>query len=62
MALNNLQGLICHKANNQPTDYAGDLVVFTNTLAQAESLLHKLDRTARGISLYINSNKTGRCG
>ena len=40
------------------TDYADDLVLFVNTLAQADSLLHSLEQVARGIGLYMNSDKT----
>ena len=38
-------------------DYAGDLALLVNASAQAESLLHKLEQAARGIGLYINSDK-----
>ena len=39
-------------------DYADYLELLTNTPAQAESLLHSLEETAGGISLYMNANKT----
>ena len=35
-----------------------DLVLLTNTLAQAESLLNCLDQAAGRIGLYVNVNKT----
>ena len=39
-------------------DYADDLVLLTNTPAQAESLLHNLVQAAKGLGLYVNANKT----
>ena len=33
-------------------DYADDLALLSNTPAQAESLLHGLKQTARGIDFY----------
>ena len=39
-------------------DYADDLVIFANTPAQAESLLHSLGQAAGGIVLCVNANKT----
>ena len=38
-------------------DYAGDLVLLTNTVGQAKSLLHSLEHAARGIGLSVNSDK-----
>ena len=38
--------------------YADDLVFLANTPSQLESLLHSLEQTARGIRLYVNSDKT----
>ena len=40
-------------------NYADDLVLLENTLAQAKSLLHSLEQAVRGIGLYVNSDKTG---
>ena len=40
------------------SDYADDLALLTNTLAQAESLLHSLEQAARGVGLYVNTEKT----
>ena len=40
------------------TDYADDIAILTNTPAQAETLLHTLERTAAGISLHVNAHKT----
>ena len=39
-------------------DYADDLVLLANTPAEAKSLLHSLEQTARGIGLYENLDKT----
>ena len=39
-------------------DYAADLALLANTPAQAKSLLHSLEKAARGIGLYVNSDKT----
>ena len=36
-------------------DYTNDLVLLANTSAQAKSLLHSLEQSARGIGLYMNS-------
>ena len=40
------------------TDNADDLVLLTNTPAQAKSLLHNLEQAAGGIDLHVNANKT----
>ena len=37
---------------------ANDLVLLTNTPAQTKSLLNSLEQAARGIGLYMNSDKT----
>ena len=39
-------------------DYAEDIALLTNTLAQVESLLHNLEQAADGIGLPVNSDKT----
>ena len=39
-------------------DYADDIVLLANTLAQAESLLHSLKQAVSGIGLYVNTDKT----
>ena len=39
-------------------DYAGDLALFANTPAQAESLPHSLELPAEGIGFHENANKT----
>ena len=39
-------------------DSADDRVFIANTPAQAESLQHSLERAARVIGLYVNSNKS----
>ena len=38
--------------------YADDIALLANTPAQAESLLHTLERTSGGISLLVNADKT----
>ena len=40
------------------TDYADDIALLANTPAQAEILLHSLERAAAGIHLYVNAHKT----
>ena len=39
-------------------DYADDIALLANTPAQAESLLHSLERAAGGIGLHVNADKT----
>ena len=39
-------------------DYADDIVLMANAAAQAETLLHSLERVAAGISLHVNAHKT----
>ena len=38
-------------------DYAYDIVLLANTSAQAETLLHSLERAATGIGLHVNADK-----
>ena len=38
--------------------YADNLTLHKNTYALAKGLLHSLEQAARGISLYVNSDKT----
>ena len=40
------------------TDYADDMAMLANTLNQAETLLHSLERAAAGIGLHVNAHKT----
>ena len=40
------------------TNYADDLAILANTLAQAETLLHSLEQAAAGIGLHVNAHKT----
>ena len=40
------------------TDYADDIALLANTPAQAESLLHSLERAATGIGLHVIADKT----
>ena len=52
------------KSRQYPTEtitdanYPDDTALLTNTPDQAESLLHSLEKTAGGIGLSINVNKT----
>ena len=39
-------------------DYADDIALLTNTPAQAESLLHSLERAAGSIGLHVTADKT----
>ena len=39
-------------------DYADDIAILSNTPAQAETLLHTLERAAAGIDLHVNAHKT----
>ena len=39
-------------------DYSDDQVFLANTPAQVECLLHSLKQAARGIGLYVKSDKT----
>ena len=39
-------------------DYADDIAILANTPNQAETLLHRLERAATGIGLYVNAHKT----
>ena len=40
------------------TDYADDIALLANTLAQAKSLQYSLERAAGDIGLHINTHKT----
>ena len=40
------------------TDYANDIAHLANSPAQAETLLHSLERAAAGIGLHVNVHKT----
>ena len=39
-------------------DYADDITILANTPAQAETLLHSLERAAASIGLHVNAHKT----
>ena len=39
-------------------DYTDDRVLLLNTHAQTEPVMHSLEQAARGIGLYMNTNKT----
>ena len=43
-------------------DYTDDVELLANTPAQAESLLHSLERAAGAIDFHINADKTGYMG
>ena len=47
-----------HTKTITDADYADDIALLTNTPAQAETLLHNLERAATGISLHVNVHKT----
>ena len=47
-----------HAKTITDADYANDLALLANARAQAESLLHSLEQTARGTGLHMNANKT----
>ena len=39
-------------------DHADDITILANAPAQAETLLHSLERAAAGISFHVNAHKT----
>ena len=39
-------------------DYADDIALLANIPAQAETLIHNLNRAAGGIGLHVNADKT----
>ena len=39
-------------------DYANDIALLANTLAQVKTLLHSLEQAPGCIGLYVNENKT----
>ena len=39
-------------------DYADDIALLENTPAQAETLLHSLERAATSIVVHVNADKT----
>ena len=41
-------------------DYTDDIALLANTLTETEPLLHSLERTAAGIGLDVNADKTER--
>ena len=40
------------------TDYADNIALLANAPAQAETLLHSMERAAAGIGLHVNAHKT----
>ena len=47
-----------HARTITDADYADELALLANTPAQAETLLHSLERAAAGIDLHVNVHKT----
>ena len=43
---------------NTDADYSDDIAILANAPAQAETLLHSLERAAAGIGLRVNAHKT----
>lgn len=39
-------------------DYADDIALLSDTIQEASELLHRVEKAAREIGLYINSDKT----
>ena len=39
-------------------DYTDEIALVANTLGQAESLLHRLEKAAGGIGIHVNADKT----
>ena len=48
----------CPSKTITDADNADDIAILANTPAQAETLLHNLERAAAGIALYVNAHKT----
>ena len=46
-----------HAKTITDADYTNDIAILANAPAQAETLLHSLERAARGIGLHINAHK-----
>ena len=46
------------RINNYRREFADDITLLANTPAQAESLLHCLEKAADGIGLHVNAGKT----
>ena len=44
--------------NITDADYADDIALLANTVAEAETLLHSLERVAAGIGFHVNADKT----
>ena len=47
-----------HTKTITDADYADDTALLANAPAQAETLLHNLERAAAGIGLHVNTQKT----
>ena len=50
--------LLHHTETIMDADYSDDLELLANKPTQAVYLLHSFEQTAKGISLYVNSDKT----
>ena len=48
----------CPSQTIMDADYADDIAILANTSAQAETLLHSVERAARGIGHHVNADKT----
>ena len=46
------------RKNNYEHGYSDDIALLANTPAQAQALLHSLERAAASIGLYVNADKT----
>ena len=46
------------RKNNYRRSNADDITILANAPAQAETLLHSLERAAAGIGLHVNAHKT----
>ncbi len=48
-----------HAQTITSADYADDIALLANAPAQAETLLHSLERATADIGLHVNAHKTG---
>ena len=58
--------LLCYWEKRQAetitdADYADDLALLANTSALAKSLLPSLEQVAKGINVYVNTDKKSSC-
>ena len=52
------RGRRCPAKTITDADYTDGIAILANTLAQAETLLHSLERASAGIGLHVNAHKT----